>query len=524
STSLSFPWRAVGQQQQGQSQGQQQQQQQQQGTPPVTTSTGTAGSSQQVVPPSPAGTPPPSAPPACSSGSQHTPVVSYTNHQGAGVSLERSISAPASSHHSVVNRPPLQQQHGDHPPRPPLGRSMSRTEVVKKYIKRETAVFFGVEESKEEDQRKRWLDRRKRLASRKYGSLREEYMTPTRRLQPPPDRMSAPTRDTFASGRPDVLPGGRESLESTGGPQASTPPRWAEPPVRRKESVARMTFGGLALVVAIFKSVRPRGDKTMVCANATMIANTSNSANAAGPNHNHRGSSPVNVVDGKALPTPSDGTDELQDVSYLHDIVVLLLHDIGRDHRRKAGSGPEVIRHPLLRPVPAHHRPVKTRYGSWRRTPLEMSDSGPEVGCSRIWSRVLDRVFDNSNRRQYGMGVVGRFFGRSMKRSVTDRAAVKEQLDDIEDHRPFFTYWVRRYKSSFLSYHLRAMDWGLLALTSTIGLDRRERIAFEKLSEVVDEILCDSDCSELLWNEDSDDEIIYSDNVTVHATDGRNIR
>ncbi|KAJ9582050.1 hypothetical protein L9F63_003633, partial [Diploptera punctata] len=54
-------------------------------------------------------------------------------------------------------------------------------------------------------------------------------------------------------------------------------------------------------------------------------------------------------------------------------------------------------------------------------------------------------------------------------------------------------------------------------------VNRRERIAFEKLSEVVDEILCDSDCSELLWNEDSDDEIIYSDNVTVHATDGRNI-
>ncbi|KAJ9597670.1 hypothetical protein L9F63_011472 [Diploptera punctata] len=52
----------------------------------------------------------------------------------------------------------------------------------------------------------------------------------------------------------------------------------------------------------------------------------------------------------------------------------------------------------------------------------------------------------------------------------------------------------------------------------------RDRIAIEKLSEVVDEMLCDSDCSELSWNEDSNDEIIYSDNVTVHATDGRNIR
>ena len=51
-------------------------------------------------------------------------------------------------------------------------------------------------------------------------------------------------RDTFAPGQPDVL-------QVAGDSQASIPQRWAEPPVRRKESVARMTFGGLALVVAV---------------------------------------------------------------------------------------------------------------------------------------------------------------------------------------------------------------------------------------------------------------------------------
>ena len=51
-------------------------------------------------------------------------------------------------------------------------------------------MFFGVEETKEEEQKARWLDRRKRLASRKYGSLREEYMAPAPR--PPPFRTSAP--------------------------------------------------------------------------------------------------------------------------------------------------------------------------------------------------------------------------------------------------------------------------------------------------------------------------------------------
>ena len=43
-------------------------------------------------------------------------------------------------------------------------------------IRRETAQFFGVEESKEDEQQARWLDRRKRLAARRYGSLKDEYM------------------------------------------------------------------------------------------------------------------------------------------------------------------------------------------------------------------------------------------------------------------------------------------------------------------------------------------------------------
>nr|CAD7570462.1 unnamed protein product [Timema californicum] len=88
---------------------------------------------------------------------------------------------------------------------------------------------------------------------------------------------------------------------------------------------------------------------------------------------------------------------------------------------------------------------TRERPPSWRRTPERMetaSESGPEVGCSRIWSRVLDRVFDNSDRRTYGMGVMGRFFGRSIKRQVAAREDIQEQLEDIEDHRPFFTYWV----------------------------------------------------------------------------------
>lgn len=43
------------------------------------------------------------------------------------------------------------------------------------YIKRETATFFGVDEESEAAEKQKWLDRRRRMASRKYGALLPEY-------------------------------------------------------------------------------------------------------------------------------------------------------------------------------------------------------------------------------------------------------------------------------------------------------------------------------------------------------------
>lgn len=50
------------------------------------------------------------------------------------------------------------------------------------------------------------------------------------------------------------------------------------------------------------------------------------------------------------------------------------------------------------------------RYSSWQRNPSRRveDDHMPNIGMGRIWGRVLDRAFDNSDRRQYGMGFIGR--------------------------------------------------------------------------------------------------------------------
>lgn len=72
---------------------------------------------------------------------------------------------------------------------------------------------------------------------------------------------------------------------------------------------------------------------------------------------------------------------------------------------------------PQAEAAPIYYGGTATR--GWRRQPHPSTRGGgrvdehgaPTVGCSRIFSSLLDRVLDNSNRREYGMGWVGKMFG-----------------------------------------------------------------------------------------------------------------
>lgn len=61
----------------------------------------------------------------------------------------------------------------------------------------------------------------------------------------------------------------------------------------------------------------------------------------------------------------------------------------------------------------------------WQRPAIQVSDSvdasgrsSAHIGRSRIWNRILDSCFDNSDRRQYGSGIAGRIFRRTFKESL----------------------------------------------------------------------------------------------------------
>ncbi|XP_049772143.1 inactive rhomboid protein 1 [Schistocerca cancellata] len=304
---------------------------------------------------------------------------------------------------------------------PPL----SRTEIVKQFIKRETAVFFGVEESVEEEQRLRWLERRKRLAARKWGQLRPEFAAAAAYSS-----SAYASQQGSAPGAPDVLPAGR--------PDGGVVPRWAEPPGRRKQSVATMTYSGLAYVISTLTKHRrrppSRSRQHMRSYSLPAVANAV--ADTRSP--------PLfadEVFFDKPQPAGSTASQPPNAPDYADAGIVSSSEPLGEGGFVSSSRDQLDHRQPHLH----EHYTTRERAPSWRRTPERLeciTESGPEVGCSRIWSRVLDRVFDNSDRRQYGMSVLGRLFGQSMRQAYSKRIDFKEHLDDTEDHRPFFTYWV----------------------------------------------------------------------------------
>jgi len=150
----------------------------------------------------------------------------------------------------------------------------SRSEP-RSYIRRETAQFFGVDEKSEALEKQRWLDRRRRMASRKYGALVAEHRPPDPDItRDVPDTTETPEvsalrpRDTCDSNMlTRSMITANNSWSMTLQPrdteladyiwddffvftQGVTLRRWQQP-VRRKDSVARMTLSGLHYIVEV---------------------------------------------------------------------------------------------------------------------------------------------------------------------------------------------------------------------------------------------------------------------------------
>lgn len=69
------------------------------------------------------------------------------------------------------------------------------------------------------------------------------------------------------------------------------------------------------------------------------------------------------------------------------------------------------------------------------------SASARQIRRNKIHDKIMESAMDNSNRREIGKGLVGRVLNRNFRSKRMD-SYVQRQIEEIEDHRPYFTYWV----------------------------------------------------------------------------------
>ncbi|XP_050295701.1 uncharacterized protein LOC126735679, partial [Anthonomus grandis grandis] len=309
--------------------------------------------------------------------------------------------------------------------RPPLHRSMSRKEMLKNYIKKETASFFGVDEENEDEEQKRWLERRKRMAYRTLGPLKDEFATLTTRQQATarselrhkrtaseaaPSSAGITYDGQLTQGRPDILPGEYDAADGAEGYEGG---------LRRKDSVARMTWDGINYVVSTLTRHRPRSARPQ----------QSSAFDRSFPPTLPRTSSVPQEQEEEAESFYRPSSSEGDTVDRLEPIRTSQFASFSGSSAPYSSASP-------------------TSFGSWRR---ELQDQGVVlrhaerraiIGARRIPSSRLENIIDNSDRRQYGMGWIGKLFGRSYRKSVVSDSRIQAQLDDMDDNRPYFTYWV----------------------------------------------------------------------------------
>ncbi|XP_011699179.1 PREDICTED: inactive rhomboid protein 1 [Wasmannia auropunctata] len=396
--------------------------------------------------------------------------------------IARSVSAPSAP------RPVVQvsssSASASAAQRPRLRRNQSRTEAIRNYIKRETAQFFGVDEESEASEKQRWLDRRRRMASRKYGALVPEHR--------PPD--------------PDIT---RDVPDTTETPEGVILRRWQQP-VRRKDSVARMTLSGLHYIVESLSRQRPRERSQSRPESRSFPPSTITYISRAerftrGPESSQDEDEafferppppPPPLPSAPSSQQPQTQIDQASSALVKDEEVGVKIADILNSAQDREGISTEelvgfatqqkddrtTIDGQVRRPRSLTRDHYISRKTSWSRSkydapPVESTRvpqeegvtlRGREIaGATRISRSTIDRVFDNSNRRRYGMGIVGRFFGRSFRKSVAHKPDIKKQLDNFEDHRPYFTYWITTVQVLILIISLACYGFGPVGMDLT---------------------------------------------------------
>lgn len=294
-------------------------------------------------------------------------------------------------------------------------------------IRRNTAQWFGVGDDSESQQQV-WHRRSMRHCSQRFGKLKVQYREPDtatsfdQTLESPATHKMPKIVDPLARGRafrypeetesrsprtPQVVPvtPGVTSLSSLTSQRSG----YSRFPRRKRESVARM-------------SIR---------AATNLMKGRSGLA----------GSNTGRTFHKRSFIRPSWMDEDMVDSADTSESVFFSKADA---HDELYSIADDVFESP---PISASLFPVEPsdqifpglRDISSPKAPAVVHDkTHPRLG-RRIASQVKHFAFDK-HKRQYGMGVVGKWLNRHYRRSLSSN--VQKQLDNFHSHRPYFTYWI----------------------------------------------------------------------------------
>ncbi|KAG8565627.1 hypothetical protein GDO81_012929 [Engystomops pustulosus] len=329
---------------------------------------------------------------------------------------------------SVSLQEPRREEDGATPDRPVFRRQTSLSQS----IKRGTAQWFGVSNDFE-GKRQQWHRKSLHHCSLRYGKLKPQYQrdmelpsqeTPSFQTTESPATSRLPKiRDPLARGRafrhPDevdrprtphtgvapVTPGVMSLTSFT-----SVRSGYTRLPRRKRESVAHMSFRAAA---AIIKG-RP-------------ILDTPHSRKAL----QNRSFAYPSFMDEDTVDAPDTLDSSFFSKVEMHDEAFSMPDDVFESPPLSANYKMQ-----MPTPVDKSEGPITTV-----KEPIKLSPplpGHPRRG-RRIASQVKHFAFDRKKRR-YGLGVVGNWLNRTYRRSIS--STVQTQLEHIDSHRPYFTYWV----------------------------------------------------------------------------------
>ncbi|OCT63990.1 hypothetical protein XELAEV_18045088mg [Xenopus laevis] len=365
----------------------------------------------------------------------------------------RSVSMPVEN--TRIPSPPNEQK------RPNLQRQTSITQT----IKRGTADWFGV--SKDNDATQKWQRKSLRHCSQRYGKLKPQVIRemdlPSQdnisltSTETPPPLYVGPTQfnmqkiiDPLARGRAfrmvddndgysmphtPITPGAASLCSFT----SSRSGFGRYPRRRKKESVAKMSFRAAAALVK-GRSIR-EGTLRRVPRRSFTPASFMEEDTMDFPDELDTSFFAREGVLHEDLSSYPDEVFESPSEAAIKEAEQTAKSEDGVERTGSALDKSELEKSHLMLPLERGWR--KQKEGGHILQPKvrlcqEVVSVGPQKRGQRITIPVK-KLFAKE-KRPYGLGMVGKLTNRTYRKRID--SYVKRQIEDMDDHRPFFTYWI----------------------------------------------------------------------------------